>query len=451
SLTDNFSDILLSMEAGQSGRDPMYYAVGLEEWSGKMLGLRVGYKYIADERTRTALDLLAPWRAGVSFRFSTLQLDYAYQPFSMMGDAHRLSLSWRPGGWTTKYKQVPMELTVSPRIFSPNNKGATDSVSFVPAVKVIKNIREWALTIRDRSNTPVKIFSGKGRLPAMLTWEGQTTEGSYVGEGQYYAQFSVDGDGRKQAVSDVVEIVADLTPPAVSLQVSNETLSPGGEGLHEGTTFYISATDLNGIDAWVLQINNARGKPVKIFKSSSDKPAAIYWDGTDDYYNAVVPNAVYTALLSATDKAGNYSTALVMCTVSVAPIVKEVVKEVKVTETKKGLVINLSSQVLFDAGKSALKSEGSKALNEVVAILQAYPDNQVLIEGYSDATGNRKKNIEISQARADNVTNYFVKQGVASSRLTSRGFGADQPIASNATAAGRAQNRRVEITIIKQP
>ncbi|MGA2091340.1 MAG: OmpA family protein [Endomicrobiales bacterium] len=362
-----------------------------------------------------------------------------------------LPLFARTDAWSSHFKQVSMEFNVDPRIFSPNNDGVKDSVFFVPKISDIKNIKRWVLTIRDSAHTLVKTFSGMNQLPRIISWAGETDAKGHIGEGKYYAQFIAEGDGRKRAESDIFEIIADVTPPTVSLQASNETLSPGGTGLTQGTTYFISATDLNGIDSWVLNINNVLNKPVKVFKSDSITQVSVYWDGTDDYYNAVVPNGVYTAVLSVMDNAGNRSQAEAMCTVSVAPKVKEVVREVQITETKKGLVINLASQVLFDAGKAALKPEANKSLDEVVSILQTYPDNQVLIDGYSDTTGSRQKNVEISTSRARNVYNYFVQKGLKASRLKATGYGPDHPIASNKTSSGRAQNRRVEITILKQP
>lgn len=449
SLNDNFSDLLFSLEAGQSGSDPLYCAAGVEHWGGKTLGLRAGYKYITDNDTRAALDPLAPWRAGISVRLKTVQLDYSVQPFAVMGETHRISLSWRPGGWAVRHKQVPLKLKVEPTVFSPNNDGARDSVFFVPETDRIRRIKDWTLTIEDSAAAPVMFFSGKGRLPKILTWEGQADTGAVIGEGKYYARFVATGDGRRQAESDRVEIIADVTPPAVSLQVSEQLIATN-EDLTAGTTFFVSATDLTGIDQWKLNIANARGKSVKIFTGSSDKPQSVFWNGTDDYYVSIVPNGSYTATLTALDAAGNRGAATVQCSVSTEPRVREIVREIVVTETKKGLLINLSSQVLFDSGKSVLKPASVRAFAKVLEILKAYPENHVLIDGYTDSTGSRKKNLEISSSRAWNVYSYLVKQGISKARLHPRGHGPDNPVATNRTAAGRAKNRRVEITILKK-
>ena len=121
-----------------------------------------------------------------------------------------------------------------------------------------------------------------------------------------------------------------------------------------------------------------------------------------------------------------------------------------VIQENRGLVVNLSSQVLFGAGKAVLKPEASSALDEVVNLLQTYPENDVLIEGHSDSTGSKKKNQELSSARAWSVYSYLVKKGIAAARLKPKGYGPDRPVASNRTVSGRERNRRVEIIILKK-
>lgn len=90
-------------------------------------------------------------------------------------------------------------------------------------------------------------------------------------------------------------------------------------------------------------------------------------------------------------------------------------------------------------------------LDGVVAFLDAHPEARVRVRGYSDATGTRVANLAISACRADAVRAALVAKGVAADRLSARGFGARHPVASNATAKGRAANRRVEITFIGGP
>lgn len=86
-----------------------------------------------------------------------------------------------------------------------------------------------------------------------------------------------------------------------------------------------------------------------------------------------------------------------------------------------------------------------KPLNEVVAILKQYPAVVISVEGHTDNVGKTAANKKLSQRRADAIKAYLIKQGIAADRLAAAGFGSEQPVASNATAKGRSENRRVEI------
>lgn len=99
----------------------------------------------------------------------------------------------------------------------------------------------------------------------------------------------------------------------------------------------------------------------------------------------------------------------------------------------------------FATGSSKLLSGAHAKLDEVVQQAKDHPDINFAVSGYTDNVGNPQSNVRLSQARADSVKAYLVGKGVAAQRISTRGFGADDPIADNKTAAGRAENRRVEI------
>jgi len=105
--------------------------------------------------------------------------------------------------------------------------------------------------------------------------------------------------------------------------------------------------------------------------------------------------------------------------------------------------------ILFDTGKATIKFESAEILNQIINVLKKYPNSRFRIEGHTDSTGKKQKNIELSQNRADAVKIYLIQGGIASNRLESQGFGPEKPIASNKNKKGRALNRRVEINLIK--
>ena len=116
-------------------------------------------------------------------------------------------------------------------------------------------------------------------------------------------------------------------------------------------------------------------------------------------------------------------------------------------QTQRGLVISLSD-ILFDVGKSTLKPGSQASIQRIAVVLTQYPQHQILVEGHTDATGGDDFNLQLSRDRASSVRTALVAGGVEASRITAEGFGESRPVASNDNAAGRQQNRRVEIVIV---
>jgi len=115
-------------------------------------------------------------------------------------------------------------------------------------------------------------------------------------------------------------------------------------------------------------------------------------------------------------------------------------------DTARGLVVNLSD-VLFDTAKYTLRPEAREKLAKISGIVLAYPDLRLAIEGNTDSVGSDTMNQELSERRAGAVLDYLALQNIPAASMTSEGFGKTRPIASNDTAAGRQQNRRVEMIV----
>jgi outer membrane protein OmpA-like peptidoglycan-associated protein len=105
--------------------------------------------------------------------------------------------------------------------------------------------------------------------------------------------------------------------------------------------------------------------------------------------------------------------------------------------------------ITFEFGKADIRPESEGTLQKALKTLNTHPDISVEIRGYTDNIGSRKYNLVLSQERAEAVMHWLIVHGVDSSRLSARGFGPDNPIASNSTDEGRAQNRRIEFVRIK--
>ena len=114
--------------------------------------------------------------------------------------------------------------------------------------------------------------------------------------------------------------------------------------------------------------------------------------------------------------------------------------------TNRGLVLTLGD-VLFDTGQAALKPGGLRAVDRLVAFLTDYPERVVLVEGFTDAVGSEESNQRLSERRATSVRQALLERGIAADRVRTVGYGEGYPVATNDTAAGRQENRRVEVVI----
>jgi outer membrane protein OmpA-like peptidoglycan-associated protein len=113
--------------------------------------------------------------------------------------------------------------------------------------------------------------------------------------------------------------------------------------------------------------------------------------------------------------------------------------------------IEVGEIVEFETGSAKLKPESTSILDEVAKILTEHADvKKVQIEGYTDSQGSKSSNKTLSQHRAETVKKYLVDKGISDKRLTTKGFGQDNPVADNGTDDGRHQNRRVEFKILER-
>lgn len=110
---------------------------------------------------------------------------------------------------------------------------------------------------------------------------------------------------------------------------------------------------------------------------------------------------------------------------------------------------DFSKSILFDSSKATIRPESNTNLEEIVKVMNEYNTANFKLEGHTDNTGNKVKNLQLSKDRAAAVKQYLIYKGISAERLSSEGYGIERPIASNKTAAERTQNRRVEIILVK--
>jgi len=107
-------------------------------------------------------------------------------------------------------------------------------------------------------------------------------------------------------------------------------------------------------------------------------------------------------------------------------------------------------RLTFETGSATLKPESQEQLKNVAEVMNAYPNVNVKLGGYTDNTGNANANLKLSNDRAQSVKAELVKMGIADSRLEAEGYGQQYPVASNDTDEGRAQNRRISVRVTKK-
>lgn len=119
----------------------------------------------------------------------------------------------------------------------------------------------------------------------------------------------------------------------------------------------------------------------------------------------------------------------------------------RIERVGEGIKITFGNGLLFDVDRADLRPEAQAELVKLTRILQKYDDTNVLVEGHTDATGTEEHNMDLSLRRSSSVATFLANQGVERGRLSAVGYGELHPTATNATAEGRQQNRRVEVAI----
>lgn len=346
-------------------------------------------------------------------------------------------------------KEGNVLLDAIPKAISPTGDGLYEKTRFVISAYAGK-IKKWTIEVKNDLGVPVRTFTGDDAIPVALEWNGTDERNAVVPDGKYVCVMTVDA--KYPARSNELWINVDTMEPFVGVSVSTYGITPNNDGNDDFVDISFIAEDPVGFSLWQVSIENLKGIEVISRKGTNDVMKNFRWDGKDDYYKNVVPDGKYKIKFSVLDAVGNKTEAEpVEIDVNVQKKIIPEVKNISVKEEKRGLVVNLASSVLFDSGKAELKPASYSVMNEVVKLMQDYPENKILIEGHTDSYGSNAYNKKLSEKRAQAVSNLLVsKYAVDSKRLKAVGYGEEKPLADNKTAAGREQNRRVEIIILKK-
>lgn len=126
--------------------------------------------------------------------------------------------------------------------------------------------------------------------------------------------------------------------------------------------------------------------------------------------------------------------------------IRKLQESLNAKQTERGTLVTFGD-VLFDFNKADLKSSALPNITQLARFLQENPERQVIVEGYTDSVGSASYNQGLSERRAESVRRALIRAGVEPTRIVAQGYGKEYPVADNSSDSGRAQNRRVEVTI----
>lgn len=229
--------------------------------------------------------------------------------------------------------------------------------------------------------------------------------------------------------------------PQLSIMAQDTVFNPG----FDEVGFSIKHEFILEVDYWELRIFSADEVLVRKYTALQDLPGNITWDGRDETGEIVESGSLWYYTLKVKEKDGY----------EIVTPRQALRSNLMVERQKKGLVIKLNSNFLFDSGRAEIKEKYLYLFEEVFKIIKKNQGSVILIEGHTDnipiKTYKYPSNQQLSEARALNVAHYLIRKfALDKKRVTPIGYGDSQPLGSNATDGGRSKNRRVEIVILEK-
>lgn len=396
--------------------------VGAEVWVARALALRAGWRGgYASQPT-----------AGLGFRFSIFQLDYAWQPYSELGTTQRLTASLLFG-------QPGAALEALRPLLGPQGEAAWRQGGFALKPARPDAVTAWKLTVMNADGSIERNYDGSGPTPATLAWDGRDNAGHVLPDGVYTGRLDVETDGSLQAEALSGPVELDSTPPQVQVSINPIIIRPDAQGaVLIPAQIRILAQDKHGVGGWKLEIRDKAGKVFRNFSGEGSPPDPLVWDGSDGNGNDVESGSNYLFWPFAKDTLGNWGKGQPQALIVL-------LKEVH---------FDISSDALFEPGKANVRISAYQQLKEVKDfILTKRQEGSVVdIVGHTDNSpvvhSVYGSNEALSLARAKAVVKFLVDLlQMDPAILNPVGAGDSKPKASNDTVEGRLANRRVEVVV----
>jgi len=322
--------------------------------------------------------------------------EYGRYHFPAVAPGHRLvkiNLAELPSAATTTTDEAKV-VSVTPGLLAKANFG----ISYLQNEEKIGRPRELGVRLTSDDDTdPVQVIGSIETLAVLIN--GQMVDLPYN-----------DIHLRAKGIDDVIKIT--------------------GDRLNEPVLFSLAVRSPELVSEWNVTIYDNNGDPVRVIKGEGAPPEKIEWDGRTGADELVTGGEVYQYQVQAVYQDGTIS-----------------------YSGRRLLGVNKTSVVSLDLrskafanGSTDLNGDAYAQLSDIAEVLKQYPDEKILIEGYSDSQGPAKMNLDLSKKRAEVTRDYLVKEfGMDRERFIVKWYGEKRPIADNNTPEGREANRRVEI------
>jgi flagellar motor protein MotB len=204
------------------------------------------------------------------------------------------------GRITVDTSPASIALGLTSRQFSPNGDGVRDTVQFLPRAANPETVTNWSIVVQNAGRGPLRRFSGEGRVPERLEFDGRDDRGAVLPEGVYTGLLALGYRNGATPETESPTLIVKTTPPRAAVLPDFLVFSPDGDGNRDTVTI---RQDTSQEESWQGHFSDSRGSVVAT-RSWEDVASSFAWDGRDDA-GALLPDGSYTYTLESTDAAGN--------------------------------------------------------------------------------------------------------------------------------------------------
>ncbi len=348
---------------------------------------------------------------------------------------------------------APTDVRIVPDVtaFSPNGDGRLEEVSIAILGSRPEGVEGWRIEIlSDTTDRTVATFSGSGRFPQKVVWDGRNSEGR-ITSGIYRAEIEVRYRKGDLAEAESTAFILDVESPEASARVSPIPFSPDGDGRSDTLKISLKSRDRVSILEWRFSILDPKGNPFHEFTGEGSPPDTITWNGRAQNGELVQGGWDYSFTFSVKDVMGN--------TTEIDGMIPVDLLQIQTTDalvmTISGITFEQNSSTLVDSG--VVGTRNRELLKRISGFLAQKPNTKVrivahaIITQYEDPEAATKQHAEellpLTEARAKRVKEELVHHGISSGRVVTRGLGGKDPLVPHGDIENRWKNERIVVLL----